>query len=68
MPGTPQSPDEAAWMAVALEQAEAARAAGEVPVGAVVVLDGAQAVSHVDIDVEALDCDFYDEQNFCHTS
>jgi cysteine desulfurase/selenocysteine lyase len=27
--------------------------------GAVVVLDGAQAVSHVDIDVQALGCDFY---------
>ena len=27
--------------------------------GAVVLLDGAQAVSHVDLDVQALDCDFY---------
>ena len=27
--------------------------------GAVVLLDGAQAVSHVDVDVRALDCDFY---------
>ena len=27
--------------------------------GAVVVLDGAQAVSHVDVDVQALGCDFY---------
>ncbi len=27
--------------------------------GAVVVVDGAQAVSHVPIDVQALDCDFY---------
>ena len=27
--------------------------------GAVVVLDGAQAVSHVEVDVQALDCDFY---------
>jgi cysteine desulfurase/selenocysteine lyase len=27
--------------------------------GAVVLLDGAQAVSHVEIDVQALDCDFY---------
>ena len=27
--------------------------------GAVVILDGAQAVSHVEIDVQALDCDFY---------
>ena len=27
--------------------------------GAVTVLDGAQAVSHVDIDVQDLDCDFY---------
>ncbi len=27
--------------------------------GAVVLLDGAQAVSHVDVDVQALDCDFY---------
>ena len=27
--------------------------------GAVVLLDGAQAVSHVDVDVKALDCDFY---------
>jgi cysteine desulfurase/selenocysteine lyase len=27
--------------------------------GAVVVVDGAQAVSHVDVDVQALDCDFY---------
>jgi cysteine desulfurase/selenocysteine lyase len=26
---------------------------------AVVLLDGAQAVSHVDVDVQALDCDFY---------
>ena len=32
--------DEASWMAAALEQARLARAAGEVPVGAVVVLDG----------------------------
>lgn len=27
--------------------------------GAAVVVDGAQAVSHVDVDVQALDCDFY---------
>jgi len=27
--------------------------------GAVVLLDGAQAVSHADVDVQALDCDFY---------
>lgn len=27
--------------------------------GAVVLLDGAQAVSHVDVDVRELDCDFY---------
>lgn len=27
--------------------------------GALVLLDGAQAVSHVDVDVKALDCDFY---------
>ena len=27
--------------------------------GAVVVIDGAQAVSHVPVDVQALDCDFY---------
>jgi cysteine desulfurase/selenocysteine lyase len=27
--------------------------------GAVVLLDGAQAVSHIDVDVQALDCDFY---------
>jgi len=27
--------------------------------GAMVLLDGAQAVSHVDVDVHALDCDFY---------
>jgi len=27
--------------------------------GALVLLDGAQAVSHVDVDVQALDCDFY---------
>lgn len=27
--------------------------------GAVVLLDGAQAVSHVEVDVRALDCDFY---------
>ncbi len=27
--------------------------------GAVVLLDGAQAVSHLEIDVQALDCDFY---------
>lgn len=28
-------------------------------VGAVVLIDGAQAASHLDIDVQALDCDFY---------
>jgi cysteine desulfurase/selenocysteine lyase len=28
-------------------------------VGAVVLIDGAQASSHIDIDVQALDCDFY---------
>lgn len=28
-------------------------------VGAVVVIDGAQAASHIDLDVQALDCDFY---------
>lgn len=28
-------------------------------VGAVVLIDGAQATSHIDIDVQALDCDFY---------
>jgi len=27
--------------------------------GAVVLLDGAQAVAHADVDVQALDCDFY---------
>jgi cysteine desulfurase/selenocysteine lyase len=27
--------------------------------GAVVLIDGAQAVSHADVDVQALDCDFY---------
>jgi len=27
--------------------------------GALALLDGAQAVSHVDVDVQALDCDFY---------
>ncbi len=27
--------------------------------GAITVIDGAQAVSHVDVDVQALDCDFY---------
>ena len=27
--------------------------------GALVLLDGAQAVSHVDVDVQSLDCDFY---------
>ena len=27
--------------------------------GALVLLDGAQAVSHVDVDMQALDCDFY---------
>jgi cysteine desulfurase/selenocysteine lyase len=27
--------------------------------GAVVLLDGAQASAHVDIDVQELDCDFY---------
>jgi cysteine desulfurase/selenocysteine lyase len=27
--------------------------------GAITVIDGAQAVSHVDVDVRALDCDFY---------
>ncbi len=34
------TPDEAAWMAEALRQARLAEAAAEVPVGAVVVLDG----------------------------
>ena len=34
------SPEEAAWMAAALDAAKRAQAAGEVPVGAVVVLDG----------------------------
>ena len=34
-------PPYAAWMAAALEEAVRARAAGEVPIGAVVVLDGA---------------------------
>jgi cysteine desulfurase/selenocysteine lyase len=28
-------------------------------VGAITVIDGAQAIAHVDIDVQALDCDFY---------
>lgn len=28
-------------------------------VGAVVLIDGAQAVSHLEVDVQALDCDFY---------
>lgn len=28
-------------------------------VGAVVLIDGAQATSHIDLDVQALDCDFY---------
>ena len=28
-------------------------------VGAVVLIDGAQATTHIDIDVQALDCDFY---------
>ncbi len=34
------STNEASWMAVALQEADTAGAAGEVPVGAVVVLDG----------------------------
>ncbi len=34
------STNEASWMAVALQEAEIAGGAGEVPVGAVVVLDG----------------------------
>ena len=34
------STNEASWMAVALQEAKIAGAAGEVPVGAVVVLDG----------------------------
>jgi cysteine desulfurase/selenocysteine lyase len=29
------------------------------PIGAITVIDGAQAIAHVDIDVQALDCDFY---------
>ena len=33
--------------------------AGAHAAGAVVLLDGAQAVPHVDVDVQALDCDFY---------
>ena len=28
-------------------------------VGAVVILDGAQAVAHLEVDVQAIDCDFY---------
>jgi cysteine desulfurase/selenocysteine lyase len=28
-------------------------------IGAITVIDGAQAIAHVDIDVQALDCDFY---------
>ena len=28
-------------------------------VGAVVLIDGAQAAAHIDIDVQQLDCDFY---------
>ena len=35
-----QSPDEATWMAAALREARLGQAEGEVPVGAVVVLDG----------------------------
>jgi tRNA(adenine34) deaminase len=35
-----RAPDDAAWMELALAQARAAAAAGEVPVGAVVVKDG----------------------------
>ncbi len=40
MHGTALSPDEATWMAAALREAHRAEAEGEVPVGAVVVLDG----------------------------
>jgi tRNA(adenine34) deaminase len=40
MSASAHSPEEAAWMAAALDQARRAQAAGEVPVGAVVVLDG----------------------------
>ncbi|HUG42184.1 MAG TPA: tRNA adenosine(34) deaminase TadA [Longimicrobiales bacterium] len=38
---TPADPDDAAWMRRALERAAEAAAADEVPVGAVVVVDGA---------------------------
>ncbi|HEX9700917.1 MAG TPA: nucleoside deaminase [Acidobacteriota bacterium] len=41
MPPSSDSSTESAWMALALEQARRAGAAGEVPVGAVVALDGA---------------------------
>jgi tRNA(adenine34) deaminase len=40
MPDAQHTPAEAAWMAAALEEARRAGDAGEVPVGAVVVLDG----------------------------
>lgn len=38
---TPLSADDVRWMSLALEQADLAAAAGEVPVGAVLVKDGA---------------------------
>ena len=41
VPCSPCDPDDAFWMQQALAQARAAAAVGEVPVGAVVVLDGA---------------------------
>lgn len=39
-PANMPSPDDAAWMELALEQAALAAAAGEVPVGALVIKDG----------------------------
>jgi tRNA(adenine34) deaminase len=41
MPASSPIADESAWMSAALEQAYRARDAGEVPVGAVMVLEGA---------------------------
>ncbi len=42
-PATTPPRDDAAWMELALEQARLAEAAGEVPVGALVIKDGAVA-------------------------
>ena len=42
---------------VRLEVAEIIRGAHDQ--GALVLIDGAQAVAHLDVDVQSLDCDFY---------